>query len=62
MKSSIIFGAAYPGFESEENSWNQSGNSLHYGNGKSLSFLELPDEIIFLGKNRNYSDIAKGYS
>ena len=36
------------------------GEDLQYENGKFLSFLELPDEIILLGKNRRNSRITKG--
>ena len=52
-KDPFTIGAAYPGFESEEDSWNQAGKDLHHKNGKFLSFLEFPDDNIFLGKNRN---------
>ena len=36
------------------------GEDLQHEKGKFLSFLELPDEIILLRKNRRNSQIAKG--
>ena len=37
-----------------------SGENLQHEKGKFLSFLELPDEIILLGKNRRNPRITKG--
>ena len=45
---------------SEEDFRKLFGEDLQHEYGKFLSFLELPDEIILLGKNRIHSRITKG--
>ena len=45
---------------SEEDFRKLKGEDLQHESGKFLSFLELPDEIIHLGKNRRNSRITKG--
>ena len=44
---------------SEEDFSKLYGEDLQHENGKLLSFLELPDEIILLGKNRRNSGVTK---
>ena len=43
---------------SKEDFWKLSREDLEHEKGKFLSFLELPDEIIFLGENRRDSEIT----
>ena len=40
--------------------WKLSREDLQHEKGKFLLFLEIPDEIIVLGKNRRDSEITKG--